>query len=133
MRKQKARKSTKRSMIQISGLRINYQDTNPLLEGEDQSTIKGLPYGHKNSLFKKNAVNIFADNREFLFKSELNWIVTVTPISITGEPMRDAVECSARCRCDDITDSVLGYIEETMAELDMDFYDHWLFCCEVGL
>ena len=123
--------SDKKRLLKISGLRVNFTDTDPLIEIADETTIKALPYGHRNSLLAPNAGYIFVENKEFIFKNELTWVITVTPISICGDNMTDPVEHIARCKCDEITDSVQAYLESTMARIDMDFYSHWLFCCEV--
>lgn len=129
--KKHSKKRKFNAMNQISGIQINYRDINPLEEGEDQSNITGLPYSHKNIALIPVAAQIFKNNRDFIFNNELNWMITVTPISLTGGNMREPMQHISTCVVDQLTNSVLDYIESTMNEIDMEFYSHWLFCCEV--
>lgn len=125
----------KKVLSMINGLQIRYKSYDPLEDDDAVPAIEGLPYSHKNLALIPHAAKIWSANRRTVLTDTLNWVITITPVSITGENMREPMQHSATCEVDDLTESVLSHIQVVMDEINdagcMDFYSYWLFNCEI--
>ena len=110
----------KRRIREIDGMVISYYDYDPLGDAEKENIV---PISGANQ--------IFAEHREFIFKNQFKWVITVAPISVLDGLMCDAIEVIARCRIDELTDHVESYIEEKLQSLDLDMLKYWRFDCQL--
>ena len=110
----------KKRIKDIDGMVISYYNYDPLAD-EDRENIKPITDPNK----------IFAEHRDFIFKNQFKWVITVAPISVLDGLMCDAIEVVARCRIEELTDHVESYIEDKLQSLDLDLLKYWRFDCQL--